>query len=88
MTLDEARRLLADAGQSHVLAFWDRLDEAGRTRLAGQVAAIDWKKWDEKGIAVLRLADGRTVKLDSWHYAGMPEVVETLTAHREDLKRG
>lgn len=53
-----------------------------------QVAAIDWKKWDEKGIAVLRLADGRTVKLDSWHYAGMPDVVETLTAHREDLKRG
>ncbi len=42
MTLDEARRLLADAGQSHVLAFWDRLDEAARGRLLAQVAAIDW----------------------------------------------
>ena len=42
MTLDEARLLLADAGQSHVLAFWDRLDEAARARLLAQAAAIDW----------------------------------------------
>ncbi len=32
MTLPEAQRLLSDAGQPHVLAFWDRLDEAARTR--------------------------------------------------------
>ena len=53
-----------------------------------EVNGIDWKKWDEKGIAVVHLADGRSFKLDSWHYAGMPEVIDTLVAHREDLKRG
>ena len=38
----EARRLLAEAGQAHVLAFWDRLGESDRARLLDQVAAIDW----------------------------------------------
>ena len=42
MTLPEAQRLLSDAGQPHVLAFWDRLDEAARARLLAQVASIDW----------------------------------------------
>ena len=40
--LAEARRLLAEAGQAHVLAFWDRLGESDRASLLGQVAAIDW----------------------------------------------
>ncbi|MBQ6103543.1 MAG: hypothetical protein IJL06_07710, partial [Kiritimatiellae bacterium] len=42
MTFAEAQRLLADAGQSHVLAFWDRLDASARARLLDQVASIDW----------------------------------------------
>ena len=42
MTFETAHRLLAAAGQSHVLAFWDRLDEAARARLLDQIAAIDW----------------------------------------------
>ena len=42
MTFADAQRLLADAGQSHVLSFWDRLDEAARARLLGQIASIDW----------------------------------------------
>ena len=40
--LAEARRLLAEAGQAHVLAFWDRLGESDRARLLDQVASIDW----------------------------------------------
>ena len=54
MTLPEAQRLLSDAGQSHVLAFWDRLDEAARTRLLAQVDAIDWS-----AVAELRGVLGR-----------------------------
>ncbi len=42
MTLSEAQSLLSAAGQSHVLAFWDRLDEAARARLLDRIASIDW----------------------------------------------
>ena len=39
---DVAQRLLTAHGQSHVLAFWDRLDEAGHTALLRQLSAIDF----------------------------------------------
>ena len=42
MTHEEATRILAENDQSHVLAFWDRLDEPGRARLLDQVARIDF----------------------------------------------
>ena len=42
MDHEEAIRLLSDAGQTHVLAFWDRLDEAARARLLDQIASIDF----------------------------------------------
>ena len=41
-TYEEAQKILAENGQSHVLAFWDRLDEAGRASLLAQVAKIDF----------------------------------------------
>lgn len=39
---DALRERAADHGQGHVFAFWDRLDEAGRARLAAQVEAVDF----------------------------------------------
>jgi len=36
---------LAAVGQSHVLAWWDRLDAAGRSRLVGQLAVVDWSQF-------------------------------------------
>ena len=36
---------LAACGQSHVLDRWDRLDAAGRSRLIGQLALIDWNQF-------------------------------------------
>ena len=32
------------AGQSEVLRFWDELDEAGRRKLSGQLAGINWQE--------------------------------------------
>ncbi|MBQ3811818.1 MAG: hypothetical protein II839_13490, partial [Kiritimatiellae bacterium] len=59
MNLSEAQQILADAGQPHVLAFWDRLDEAARARLLDQIASIDWS-----AVAHLRsvLADHQTTR--------------------------
>ena len=37
------RRRLAEAGQEHVLRFWNDLSEAGRGRLLGQLAEIDFR---------------------------------------------
>ena len=44
-TVADKQALLArlrPAGQEHVVAFWDGLDETQRRRLAGQIAQIDW----------------------------------------------
>ena len=41
-SLEEARKILADAGQSHVLAFWDRLDAPARESLLAQIGRIDF----------------------------------------------
>ena len=41
-TLEEARKILAENGQSHVLAFWDRLDGPARERLLAQIGEIDF----------------------------------------------
>lgn len=42
--LDAIRSDLEEAGQSHVLAFFETLDEAGRKRLLAEVEAIDWRE--------------------------------------------
>jgi len=36
---------LHEAGQSHVLRFWDRLDAADRGQLLGQISLIDWHQF-------------------------------------------
>lgn len=52
----------------------------------GDIRAIDWSKWEEKGIVTLSLAAGRTLRLDGWHFAGMAGVVEEIIRHRPDLR--
>lgn len=47
---------LAAVGQSHVLDWWDRLDAAGRARLVGQLALVDWKLF--AGLQRLAAASG------------------------------
>lgn len=39
---DALRERAAAYGQEHVFAFWDRLDDAGRARLAAQLEAVDF----------------------------------------------
>ncbi len=40
----ELRRAVADAGQEHVLRFFDQLDESGQRRLLDQLSALDFKE--------------------------------------------
>lgn len=49
------------------------------------LAAIDWSKWDEKGIVVLRLKNNRRLRLDGWHYAGVTKIVDVIKCQRPDL---
>ena len=41
MNLKKAREVLATCGQEHILAFWNRLDAAGRKSLLSQIEKID-----------------------------------------------
>jgi UDP-N-acetylglucosamine/UDP-N-acetylgalactosamine diphosphorylase len=40
-TLDQLKTRLKPFGQDHLLAFWDKLDDAGRQSLAGQIENVD-----------------------------------------------
>jgi UDP-N-acetylglucosamine/UDP-N-acetylgalactosamine diphosphorylase len=57
---------LRPAGQEHLVAFWDRLDEPQRRRLAGQIAQIDWNL-----LARLRGRRSDTATDDKAHYAAL-----------------
>jgi hypothetical protein len=50
------------------------------------ISSIDWSKWDDKGIVVLRLKNNRGLKLDGWHFAGMTKLVDEIVKHRADLR--
>ena len=39
-TLNETRQRLERTGQQHLLAFWDRLDDAHRAHLLGEIARL------------------------------------------------
>lgn len=45
------------------------------------VASVDWSKWEDKAIMWLVLNDGRKIKLDGWHYAGMSEISKEIFKH-------
>lgn len=45
----------------------------GRRRRFGEIGAVDWSRWEKKGIVKV---DGIT--LDSWHHVGVKEFVALL----------
>jgi UDP-N-acetylglucosamine/UDP-N-acetylgalactosamine diphosphorylase len=57
---------LRRAGQEHLLAFWDRLDETQRKNLAGQIAQIDWNL-----LAKLRGRRSASASDDKAHFAAL-----------------
>ncbi|MDD4101242.1 MAG: hypothetical protein PHU80_01245 [Kiritimatiellae bacterium] len=58
----------------------------GRTPVAyTDLTSIDWSKWDDKGIVVLRLKTNRCLKLDGWHFAGVSGIVDEIKRQRPDL---
>ena len=50
-----------------------------------EIERIEWKQWKEKGIAVLFFKDGRRVKLDGWHFRGIPAIIGVIKEKRQDL---
>ena len=50
-----------------------------------ELAAVDWRRWDEKGIFVLTFASGAAVRCDGWHFAGMSAIVAEIEKQRPDL---
>ncbi len=68
------------------------VDEAGLhgsgfrgSRTWSELAAVDWRRWDEKGIFVLTFASGAAVRCDGWHFEGMPGIAAEIGKQRPDL---
>jgi len=51
----------------------------------GDIRAIDWTKWDEKGIVSLTLVSGARYTLDGWHFKGITGIVDEIRKYRPDL---
>lgn len=49
------------------------------------IQAIDWTKWDDKGIVKLKLKSGARHTLDGWHFKGITGIVDEIQTHRPDL---
>ncbi|MBR2642789.1 MAG: UDPGP type 1 family protein [Lentisphaeria bacterium] len=47
MDIAKLRQTAENAGQSQVFRFWDELDEAGKTQLAGQLAGLDFEELND-----------------------------------------
>lgn len=47
MNYNEAKKLLEEQGQEHVLAFWDELSEESREKLLAQIENIDWSIFEQ-----------------------------------------
>lgn len=74
------RVFIADAAGLHGSGFHGH-------RNWSDLAEIDWRRWDDKGIVVLVFTTGDAVRCDGWHFAGMPGVVAEIKARRPDLAR-
>ncbi len=46
MTLQEAKTVLKEQGQEHLLRYWDELSETEQQALLDQIAAVDWSLLD------------------------------------------
>lgn len=50
----------------------------GRRYALSDIASVDRRRWQAKGILVLSLADGRKVQLDAWHHVGVKDFAAKL----------
>ncbi len=51
----------------------------------GALKSMDWRRWEEKGIVVLLFDSGKRIKLDAWHYSGVPAIVDEIKKQRPEL---
>lgn len=57
----------------------------GRARPWEELVAVDWTRWDAKGIFIVRFKNGESFKCDGWHFAGMENIADEIREARPDL---
>lgn len=74
-----------------VAAFKFSFDAGGFETAGGRfawsdVASVDEKDWEKKGILRITAGNGAKFALDAWHHAGVKEFKEELEKHRKETK--
>ena len=62
---NELKQILREHGQEHIIEAYDALDEAGKEKLANQVAKIDWSMVAMAGHKVLAQERGKLEPLSA-----------------------
>jgi UDP-N-acetylglucosamine/UDP-N-acetylgalactosamine diphosphorylase len=66
---------LREAGQTHLLRFWDSLDAADRGQLLGQLAVIDWRQFAELQRLAAAGADHAATSANDLAHASTPPMM-------------
>lgn len=94
MTYDEALAKLKPFGQEHLLAFYDGLDEAGRSALLGEIAALDVARiarlYDDLVVHRNLAIDDKltSLKADTWDELDPAEQARLWDLGLSAIKRG
>ena len=62
MTYEQAKALLEEKGQAHLLKYYDELDAAGKERLLAAIADLNWEFEDALANPVDMSGKGRDIK--------------------------
>lgn len=59
----------------------------GRPLAFSDIVGVEDGQWAKKGIIVFLAKDGRRVKLDAWHHAGVDELVAKILPSRSSVEQ-
>jgi UDP-N-acetylglucosamine/UDP-N-acetylgalactosamine diphosphorylase len=89
--LKDARKRLKKHGQSHLLGFWDQLDEGQRQALLAQVQELDLTKMDLWVRNFVTRSDSTPIRTDfspASFYSAVPAGVEQQRRYRQAVEEG
>ncbi len=89
--LEETRKLLKKHGQSHLLGFWEQLDDGQKQGLLAQIQGLDLAKIDQWEKDFITRSDSAAIRIDfspAPFYSAVPAGAEQQRRYRQAVETG